>query len=139
MDERLVVPNALRSNILRSLRYGQPGRDSMAATVANVWWPRLHRELVVLAKHCQQSQVAGSHSPKYTENNQEVAIDFAGPFQNASNAKKYLLVSVTHYNGRPKTKCLRQSNTETVIDLLKEHKARHGISQVLKTDPATIF
>ena len=43
MDERLVIPKPLRPLILRTLHYGQPGRDSMLATVANAWWPRLHR------------------------------------------------------------------------------------------------
>ena len=39
MDERLVTPKLLGPIILRILHYGQPGRDSMLATVANVWWP----------------------------------------------------------------------------------------------------
>ena len=28
-----------------SLHYGHPGRDSMSATVSNIWWPKLHREV----------------------------------------------------------------------------------------------
>ena len=33
-------------------------------------------------------------TPDCTENIQEIAIDFVGPFQNAIKSKKYLLVSV---------------------------------------------
>ena len=59
MDERLVIPKMLPPILKRSLHYGHPGRDSMLATVSNIWWPRLHREIVGIAKACQQCQVAG--------------------------------------------------------------------------------
>ena len=71
----------------------------MLAAIANVWWLRLHREIVGLAKQCQQCQVAGRNLkpmlrqkeigqlPKSTGNNQEIPLDFAGPFQNAINPK----------------------------------------------------
>ena len=55
MDERLVIPKALRLVISGSLR------DSMLATVVNVWWPPLHWQVVRLAKHCQQCQAAGKN------------------------------------------------------------------------------
>ena len=99
MDERLVIPKVLRPIILRSLHYGHQRRDSMLATVSNVWWLRLHREVVGIAQKCQQCKTAGKNSrpilrqsqirkiPVSTEKNQEMAIDFAGPFQNAINAR----------------------------------------------------
>ena len=61
MDERLVNPKLLRAIIMKNLHYGHPERDSMLATVSNVWWPRLHRELVGIAKACLQCQVAGKN------------------------------------------------------------------------------
>ena len=30
-------PQSIEANILRSLHYGHPGRDSMLAAVANIW------------------------------------------------------------------------------------------------------
>ena len=108
MDERLVIPKALRQISIRSLHYGHPGKDTTLETVSNVWWPRLHREVVNLAKTCPQCQTAGKNIkplltqkqfgklPTVSELNQEIAIDFAGPFKNAFSAKQYLLVSVDH-------------------------------------------
>ena len=70
---------------------------------ANVWWPRLYREVVGLAKNCQQCQVAGKNVkpmlwqkeigqlPKCTENNQELATNFAGPSLIVANSKKFFL------------------------------------------------
>ena len=58
IDERLVISKAFRPIILRSLHCGHPGRDSLLATVANVWCPSLHRE-VVGAQICQPCKTAG--------------------------------------------------------------------------------
>ena len=105
IDERLVIPKALRPIIIRSLHYGHPGRDTMLATVSNILWPRLHRELVSLFKTCPQCQDSGKKLkpiitqkqfgklPKPSEINQEITIEFAGPIQNAPKAKQSLLVS----------------------------------------------
>ena len=45
--------------IICSLHYGHPDRDSMLATVGNIWLPKLHWEVVSLAKACAQCQQAG--------------------------------------------------------------------------------
>ena len=147
MDERLVVPKALRPIILRSLHYGHPGRDSMLAIAANVWWPRLHRDVVGLAKHCQQCQASGKnikpmhikpmnikprqkgigHLPKCIEINQEIAKDLAGSFQDAINARKYLLVSVDHSNGWSEAKFLRLRANKKIIT----QKDLSGLSEIL--------
>ena len=99
MDERSVVPKVLRPIIFRTLHYGHPGRDSMLSTVSNVWWPRLHREVVRIARTCPQCQTVGKkikpllkqnqvgELPKCIEANQEIVKDFARPFQNAIEAK----------------------------------------------------
>ena len=61
MDERLIIPKVLRPIIKRSLHYGHPGRDSMLAIVSNVWWPRLHREVVAIARTCPQCSEIGKN------------------------------------------------------------------------------
>ena len=151
MDERLVIPKVLRPIILRSLHYGHPGRDSMLATVSNVWWPRLHREKVGIAQTCQQCKTAGKNTnpilrqsqigkiPVSLEKNQEIAIDFAGLFQNAIIAQKYLLVSIDHFTGLPNAKFLQKPNTEKVIEFFQKYITRKGIPENIKTDPATLF
>ena len=100
MDERLVIPKTLRPKTMRSLHYRHLGRDSMLPTVPNVWWPRFHREVVPIARTCPHCSQAGKNTktllrqiqvttlPECKENNQELAIDFAGPFQNVARAKK---------------------------------------------------
>ena len=92
--------------ILRSLHNKHPGRDRTLATISNVWWPRLHREVVGIINNCSQCPSAGisvklllrqnqiGKVPQCVENNQEVAIDFAGQFQNSAETKNCLLVLI---------------------------------------------
>ena len=46
MDNRLVIPQSMRSMIMCSLHYGHPGRNSMFAMIEDIWWPRIHREII---------------------------------------------------------------------------------------------
>ena len=74
----------------------------MLTAVAEIWWPRIHREIVFLAQLCSQCQKAGKNLktdqkqseygklPAADTLNDEIAIDFAGPFKIAPKAKKYL-------------------------------------------------
>ena len=151
MDERLVIAKLFRPNLLRSLHYGHSGRDSMLATVSNVWWPRLHRKVVGIAQTCQRCKTAvkniktilrQSHVekiPACTEKNQDIAIDFAEPFQNAIKARKYILVSIDHFASWSEANFFRKPNTEKVVQFVQNFITRHGISKTIRTDPATIF
>ena len=100
MDEKLVFPKVLRPIILRSLLYGHPGRDTMPATVSNVWWPRLHREVVGIAQPCQQCETAGKNnkpvlgqsqegkSPVSTEKNQQNSYGLCRAISKRDKRKK---------------------------------------------------
>ena len=152
MDGRLVFPILVRPIIMRSLYYGHPGRDSMPSTVSSVWWPKLHREVVAIVKSCfQQCSEAGKNIknvlrqkqvgklPIISETNQEIARSFAGPFQNATNARKYLLVSIDHFSSWPEAKFLCTPTSDNVIEFLQNYTARHGILKTIRTNQATIF
>ena len=99
MDNRLVIPQSLRPMIMCSLHYGHPGRDSMLASSADIWWPRIHREIVDQARLCEQCLQSGKNLKcilrqnqvgklaDANEQNEEIALDFVGPFQNARKGK----------------------------------------------------
>ena len=103
---------------MRSLHYGHPDTVSVHANVSNVWWPKLHREVVAVAKNCPHCCRTGKNGkivlrqkqveklPSCSENNQEVAIDFAGPCQVLNIARKHLLKSNDHFSGWPEAKFL---------------------------------
>ena len=110
MDNRLVIPQSMRSMIMCSIHYGHPGRDAMLAMIEDFWWPRIHCGVIDQARLCEQCFESGRNF-KYMlkqkqfgnlaeakEQNEEVALDFAGPFQNAKKGEKYLLVTVDHFS-----------------------------------------
>ena len=107
-----MIPEELRKPIFRSLQ-GHRGRDSMLQAVADIWWPRIHRDIVLLAQSCPQCQQAGKNLktlktqskfgklPAADAHNDEIAMDIAGPFQLAPKTKKYLIVSIDHKTNWP--------------------------------------
>ena len=113
MDNCLVIPKDMRDNIMRAIHYGHAGRDSMLREASDIWWPKIHREIVEEAQNCQDCQRAGKNLkciktqnefgklPETKEPNAELSIDFAGPFQNAQKQKKFLLISVDKNSGWP--------------------------------------
>ena len=73
IDERLILPKTLPPIIMRSLHYGQPGRDSMLVTVSNVGWLSLHRDVVIMAKactHCHEAVQNKKHVHRQTKMNE---------------------------------------------------------------------
>ena len=150
-DNRLVIPQAMRAMIMCSLHYGHPGRDAMLSMIEDIWWPRIHREVIDQARLCEQCLQSGKNLknmltqkqvgklPDVTESNEEVALDFAGPFQNARKGKKYLLVSIDHFSGWPDAKFLHRPTTKKVIEFLKQYCAQYGVPKKIRTDPGTVF
>ena len=61
MDNKLVIPQAMRPMIICSLHYGHPGRDAMLAMIEDIWWPRIHREVIDQARLCEQSLESGKN------------------------------------------------------------------------------
>ena len=151
MDNRLVIPQAMRPMIMCSLHYGHPGRDAMLAMIEDIWWPRIHRKVIDQARLCEQCLQSGKNLkyvlsqkqlgklPEAKEQNEEIALDFAGPFQNAKKGKKYLLVSIDQFSGWPDAKFLHSPTTKKVIEFLKQYCAQYGVPKKIRTDPGTAF
>ena len=151
MDNRLVIPQSMRPMIMCSLHYGHPGRDSMLAMVEDIWWPRIHREIIDQARPCEQCLESGKNLkciprqkqigklPEVEQQNEEIALDFAGPFQNAKKGKKYMLVSIDHFSNWPDARFLHRPTTKKVIIFLKQYIAQYGVPRKIRTDPGTVF
>ena len=148
MDNRLVIPQSMRSMIMGSLHYGHPGRDSMLAMIEDIWWPRIHREVIYQARLCEQCLESGRNLKCMLKQkelleakglNKEVALDFAGPFPNAKKREKSLLVSVDHFSGWPDANFLHSPTTREVIEFLKQYISQYGVPKKIRTDPGTVF
>ena len=61
MDKRLVIPKDMRENVFRANHCGHTGRDAKLKEAADIWWPRVNREIVEKAQNCMQCQQAGKN------------------------------------------------------------------------------
>ena len=59
MDDQLIIPKILQASIKNSLHWGLPGRDQMLRQVFDIWWPQIHRNIMLLTKTCSECQNAG--------------------------------------------------------------------------------
>ena len=151
MDNRLVIPQSMRPMIMCSLHYGHPGRDSMLAMVEDIWWPRIHREIIDQARLCEQCLESGKNLkctlrqkqvgklPEVEQQNEEIALVFAGPFQNAKKGKNYMLILIDHFSNWPDARFLHRPTTKKVIEFLKQYIAQYGVPRKIRTDPGTVF
>ena len=133
MDHRFVIPKDMRENMLRAIHFGHAGRDAMLREASDVWWPRIHREIIDKARNCSECREAGKNFkciksqkefgklPQADQPNEEVSFDFVGPFQNANLKKKYLLVSVDNHSGWPDALFLPNPTADKVIEFLAEY------------------
>ena len=151
LDDRLVIPKILQAPIKNSLHWGHPGRDAMLQQISDIWWPRIHRDITLLATNCPNCQEAGKSIkpilkqsnfgkiPTPEETNEQIAIDFAGPFKIAKSSKRYLIVSVDSKTGWQDAKFLRAPTTRKVNEFLQRYIADNGIPKQVRTDPGTAF
>ena len=61
MNERLVIPKNMRENMMNAIHFGHPGRDAMLRDAADVWWPKIHREIIEKASNCPQCRLEGKN------------------------------------------------------------------------------
>ena len=51
MHHRLVILKDMRENMLWAIHFSHAGRDAMLRKASDVWWPRIHREIVEKARN----------------------------------------------------------------------------------------
>ena len=141
----------MRENVLRAIHFGHAGRGSMLRESADIWWPRIHREIVEKARNCPDCHLACKNRksiksqkefgkiPDAVEPNEKISLDFARPFQNEISKKKYSLESVDIHSGWPDAMFLPNPNTDKVIEFLLGYISKNGIPKRIRTDPGTAF
>ena len=74
MDNRLVIPKNMRENVLRAIHFGHAGRDAMLKEAADIWWPRVHRDVASgckvdnkVKKPKQRKEDKSTKTPKMSE------------------------------------------------------------------------
>lgn len=140
--DRLVIPEVLRTDILRYLHDAHQGVTKMRENAkVSVWWPGLSRDIERVARNCNLCEkyrkeriepMRGTIFPKRPWS--RIGADF---FQH--RGKTYLLT--VDYYSRDVEICLVSRNVDTseTISKMKKIFSRHGICDILFTDNGPQF
>ncbi|XP_042072880.1 uncharacterized protein K02A2.6-like [Haplochromis burtoni] len=135
-DTRLVIPSAMRNEVLEKLHEGHQGVVKCKARARQtVWWPGLSQqisEMVLKCKTCIQERHNNSEPLMPTEYP-------ARPWQRVGTdlfelgGETYLL-AVDYHSRFVEIALLNRTKSNDVITHLKSFFARHGIPEVLMSD-----
>ena len=150
-ENRLIIPKDMKQAILNSIHSGHNGRDAMLGSVEEVWWPQINRQIVACAKTYPNCQKAGKNVKtikkqnefgkigKPNQINEEIALDFMGPFTGAPENRKYILVATDHFSAYPTLKFVKSTDIKGVEKFLRENISNNGVPQIIRTDQASVF
>ena len=102
-NDRIVIPEAMRSTIIAMLHSGHVSINKMDKYAEAFWWPGLHRDVREKVENCPSCRVAGKNLKTQlpqteinwlellTEPGQEIQLD--SPAQSNQNRRRYLYFS----------------------------------------------
>ena len=141
---RIVIPEALRGEVLRLAHEGHQGIVKMKARLrTKVWWPKMDLDAERVCKSCHGCQVVGELQPPEpikrveppTSPWQDIAIDLMGPLPTG----KSLLVVVDYFSRFYEVEITRSTTSKKVVDVLAQIFSRYGYPFTLKSDNGPQF
>nr|XP_054749950.1 uncharacterized protein K02A2.6-like [Lytechinus pictus] len=140
-DERLVIPRALRLDILERLHQGHLGITKCRGRAReSVWWPGLSTSLEEMISNCTTCAIHRQqvHEPLMTSSFPSRPWERLGMDLFEHKGKTFLIV-VDYYSRWIEIKQLQGQTTAAVISSLKEIFATHGIPDLVVTDNGPQF
>ncbi|XP_054283614.1 uncharacterized protein K02A2.6-like [Macrosteles quadrilineatus] len=140
---RIVVPECMRTDVLKILHTGHPGIVSMRSVARHyVWWPNMDKDIEVYIKrctYCQENRDNVEEVPLYPWNVpdrvwERVHIDLAGPVNGSM-----WLVGIDALSKWAEVDCLKTTNSSTIIQRLRSWFSRYGIPSEIVTDNGPQF
>ena len=151
-DNRLVIPAKLRSMVLQTIHSKHSGQEGMLALAKLVRYPHIHSEIVAKAQRCRHCIEKGKNLkpitpktnlgslPPLAEPNEEIQMDFAGPFPYKNNTQNnYILVTVDRLSRYPHADIFNKCDTNTAIEYFESYCKVHGIPRSIRCDQAQAF
>ena len=141
---RIVIPQSLRSEVLRLTHEGHQGIVKMKNRFrTKVWWPEIDHDAARVCKSCHGCQVVGEFcAPEPMQRVeppsgpwQDVAIDFLGALPSGEN----LLVVVDYCSRFFEVVIMHSATSRKMIEALTPIFTRYGYPFSLKSDNAPKF
>lgn len=141
---RIVIPEALRMQVLDLAHEGHPGITIMKQRLrAKVWWPKLDTQVERYVKNCRGCMlVAAPSAPEPMKRRelpsgpwQHVAIDFLGPLPSGH----YLFVVVDYFSRYIEVEIMTKTDSSETIKRLDSIFARFGLPLSITADNGPQF
>ena len=143
-NERVVIPEALKENVLQELHRTHVGIVKMKQLARrHCFWKNIDKDIERMVKSCREcalTQKSPAKAPVHQwdepqHNFERVHIDYAGPFFN-----HHFLVLVDSKSKWAEVRILKDApTTSNTIELLLDIFCTHGFPEILVSDNATIF
>ena len=141
-DNRLIVPEAERCQILELLHYGHYGiKRTQDRAKESVFWPDITRDIENKVKDCTICQENSSSQPKEPMHSHDIP---KGPWMKLGidlfeHNKKHYILLVDYFSKFPIIRRLHSRNTGTVINELKGIFSENGIPKTIISDGGPQF
>ena len=140
---RVIIPQTLHSQVLKSLHANHPGVTRMKAIARSYfWWGGLDKDIEELGKSCQSCQ-ANQSNPTVAPLHpwvlpdapwKRIHVDFAGPFQGHT-----FFIAVDAYSKWPEVAVMTSTTSVKTIEVLRSMFAQHGLPEQLVSDNGPQF
>ncbi|XP_032090813.1 uncharacterized protein K02A2.6-like, partial [Thamnophis elegans] len=141
--DRVVIPTALRPQVLSLLHKDHPGIARMKALARSyVWWPLLDSEIAAYVGRCTPCQQSRPNPPAGPAREWEAPrgpwsrlhLDFAGPF----HGQNFLIV-VDAYSRCVELVLMGSTTAESTVRALRRLFATHGLPDLVVSDNGPQF
>ena len=146
----MFIPTQLRKRIRNAIHRNHPGQSGMMHLANLIWFPKIHRQIVILTENCTPRikidknlkpvtpKSLTTQLPTLTKTNDEIELDFAGPISDEQLKDSYILASVDRYSRYPKAKIYHDCDADTVIAYLEKYIKFHGIPRNIRCEQAQV-
>ena len=149
-EDRIVIPNNLKNQIIAMLHKGHPSIVKMTDNADIFWWPKMSEDIQKKCNNCIPCRMTGKNIkplipfteknklPKLDKPNEEIQLDFIGPIS-VKQRNIYILLSVDRYSKWPAACLTKSPNGTTVVKFLEQYVRLNGVPKVIRTDQGTAF
>ena len=148
--ERVIVPSALRQQVLQLAHEGHPGIVRMKQKCREmVWWPGIDKDIEVYVRHCEACIISGKSLQSRpaqlqaiewpSEPWRKIAIDIAGEFQVAPSHQRFVVVAVDLHSKWPEVMMCGTITSTNIIEFLTSLFSRFGLVDEIISDNGRQF
>ena len=139
---RIIIPQSLRSEMLNLLHKGHPGQERSFRRARNsMFWPNISKDIVNKLQQCSicaEHQRSNPKEPLISHEIPEYPWQVIGSDAFTLDNQDYLLVC-DYMSNYFEVEKVKNTNSSTIIKLMKTWFSRHGIPQKIVSDGASYY